>query len=190
MPKCKSCFLDLPTTSFYSAKNTKSGLQGTCKTCFISRNTEYNKVNRLDVNKRHREWASRHKDTEKIRVATWQKANKTKRAASKRLWRLRNPSTFGQTLPRKAASHYLRPLVFARDSFQCVLCRSNQHLQVHHILPFSIAPQYLIHQENAVTLCKNCHLHAAHSGRWSELNIELASNLLLKVFRNTPIHVV
>ena len=188
MPRCKKCLLDLPPDSFYTAANTKSGLQGSCKSCFISRNIAYAKSNRDSVNSYHRGWANSHKESEKHRVATWQRLNKVKCSARKRRWRLAHPEKLTSNIVRKLLSHKLRPVVFARDSYRCLLCSSVASLQLHHILPVSKYPHYSEHLQNMATLCFNCHLHHAHGGRWSELNIEIAHGLLLKVFANTPIH--
>lgn len=57
-----------------------------------------------------------------------------------------------------------RTWVKTRDGLQCVLCDSNEQLEVHHVTPFRYAmtvlkwPMSLVNAPtNAVTLCRQCH---------------------------------
>lgn len=59
---------------------------------------------------------------------------------------------------------------------RCFLCGSNKQLEVHHIIPFSIAPDKELDKENLITLCENkryginCHLLVGHLGNYRRIN--------------------
>jgi hypothetical protein len=44
----------------------------------------------------------------------------------------------------------------------CACCDAVKDLEVHHIIPFSIAPDLELDPNNLVTLCKYCHLVIGH----------------------------
>jgi 5-methylcytosine-specific restriction endonuclease McrA len=52
-----------------------------------------------------------------------------------------------------------RRKVFEKDNYTCGICEvRGGYLQAHHILPFSIFPQFRLNVENGITLHKECHL--------------------------------
>lgn len=53
--------------------------------------------------------------------------------------------------------HAWREKVFKRDSYQCVKCRSKEHLQAHHIKPWFYYPKERFKVGNGETLCERCH---------------------------------
>lgn len=51
-----------------------------------------------------------------------------------------------------------RKWVFGRDLYTCQMCgRRGGELEVHHILPRRVFPQFYMKKENGITLCKTCH---------------------------------
>lgn len=52
-----------------------------------------------------------------------------------------------------------RKKVFERDNYTCVLCgdKTSGNLNVDHILPFSIHPEFRLDINNGRTLCVPCH---------------------------------
>lgn len=56
--------------------------------------------------------------------------------------------------------------IFERDDFICQKCkRKGGRLEAHHIKPFSIYIKLRFDDNNAVTLCKNCHKETDNYGR-------------------------
>lgn len=59
---------------------------------------------------------------------------------------------------------------------ECAVCRMRGKVQVHHILPFHIAPDQEEVIDNLVTLCQNkkygisCHLLIGHLGNYRRIN--------------------
>lgn len=59
---------------------------------------------------------------------------------------------------------------------RCFLCNSKKALEVHHIIPFHIAPDKELDPENLMTLCENkkyginCHLLVGHLGNYRRIN--------------------
>jgi len=56
---------------------------------------------------------------------------------------------------------------------KCYVCRKTKKLQVHHIIPFNIAPDLELNPDNLITLCTNnmnCHLIFGHKGNYRETN--------------------
>jgi len=59
---------------------------------------------------------------------------------------------------------------------QCAVCESKSKLQVHHIIPFHIAPDQEEEPDNLATLCQNkkyginCHQLIGHLGNYQRIN--------------------
>jgi len=59
---------------------------------------------------------------------------------------------------------------------ECFICRSKKNLEVHHIIPFHIAPDKELDPKNLITLCENkkyginCHLLVGHLGNYQNIN--------------------
>ena len=59
---------------------------------------------------------------------------------------------------------------------RCAVCESKSKLQVHHLIPFHIAPDQEEQEDNLVTLCQNkkyginCHLLIGHLGNYRRFN--------------------
>lgn len=58
----------------------------------------------------------------------------------------------------------------------CAVCGGNKKLEVHHIVPFHVAPELELNPENLITLCENkqyginCHLLVGHLGLYTAAN--------------------
>lgn len=50
-----------------------------------------------------------------------------------------------------------RKLVLLRDGHKCVLCGSEENLEVDHILPCKTHPHLICDVNNGRVLCKPCH---------------------------------
>ena len=59
---------------------------------------------------------------------------------------------------------------------KCAVCESTSSCQVHHIVPFNIAPDLELKERNLITLCENkkyginCHLLVGHLGNYRRVN--------------------
>jgi hypothetical protein len=58
-----------------------------------------------------------------------------------------------------------RENVFKRDNFKCVKCGSKRQLECHHIKSYKGHPALRTDENNAITLCKNCHKRTDNYGR-------------------------
>lgn len=74
-----------------------------------------------------------------------------------------------------------------RDNFlsanpSCAVCGGTKKLQVHHIIPFNIAPDMELDHENLITLCTskkygiNCHLLIGHLGNFKRANVSVKAD--------------
>ncbi len=53
---------------------------------------------------------------------------------------------------------------------KCAACGGEKWLNVHHCIPFHLAPEKELAWDNLITMCmgeKECHLRLAHGGNWS-----------------------
>ena len=69
------------------------------------------------------------------------------------------------TVIRKATRlTHLNKRIKNRDGNKCVVCGSEELLEVHHIIPVAVCDKYIYSDENCVTLCRTCH-HLVHYGK-------------------------
>lgn len=67
---------------------------------------------------------------------------------------------------------------------ECEVCGRKTELEVHHIIPFSIAPDKELDPENLITLCEskknglNCHLLIGHLGNYRRFNPNVKADAL------------
>ena len=65
---------------------------------------------------------------------------------------------------------------FVRDHPECMVCGSRKKIQVHHIVPFNVAPDLELDPSNLMVLCVakkygiNCHLLVGHLGNFRRVN--------------------
>tara|TARA_Y100000310_G_C20433429_1_gene692576 strand:- start:51 stop:389 length:339 start_codon:yes stop_codon:yes gene_type:complete len=63
-----------------------------------------------------------------------------------------------------------------KDNPTCAVCESKRRLQVHHKIPFHIAPHLELEPTNLVSLCENgkygivCHIAIGHLGNYRRTN--------------------
>jgi hypothetical protein len=59
---------------------------------------------------------------------------------------------------------------------RCYVCGSKKKIEVHHIVPFHVAPDLELEPDNMMTLCErkkygiNCHLLIGHFGNYQRVN--------------------
>lgn len=65
---------------------------------------------------------------------------------------------------------------FINEYNVCAVCGGKDNLEVHHIIPFHIAPELELDEDNLITLCErkkygiNCHLFIGHLGNYKRYN--------------------
>jgi hypothetical protein len=57
----------------------------------------------------------------------------------------------------------------SRD-WRCEICGRERTLEAHHVVPFHVAPDLELVEENLVALCRRCHLLIGHCGGWARVN--------------------
>lgn len=80
-------------------------------------------------------------------------------------WAWKGGATKQNRLIRNSSRYlYWRRLVLERDGYECVKCKSEINLNVHHIVPFAKdhSKRFLI--DNGITLCKRCHQNEHRKG--------------------------
>ena len=91
-------------------------------------------------------------------------------------------------LERNIFASTVRAKIFSRDNGKCQLCFKRAQT-VHHIIPWSTCnkpeDEHLrFDPENCICLCGECHLKA-HAGNCSQLDYEIAEQLMAKAIENT-----
>ena len=72
-----------------------------------------------------------------------------------------------------------------KENPHCFLCKSKKQLEVHHIIPFYLAPQKELDPQNLITLCENkkyginCHLLVGHLGNYRKANPSVVMDAVL-----------
>ena len=59
---------------------------------------------------------------------------------------------------------------FLKQNPECAVCGKRTGLNVHHIVPFHIAPSKELYHSNLITLCRRHHLLFGHLGLWKSWN--------------------
>lgn len=60
----------------------------------------------------------------------------------------------------------------------CKNCGKRSNLQVHHIIPFQVRPDWELEPTNLITLCGNprCHLDKGHAGDFKSWNVNVVTD--------------
>lgn len=69
-----------------------------------------------------------------------------------------------------------------KKSSRCVVCSKRKKLEVHHIIPFYLAPHLELESSNLLTLCRgtfNCHLLVGHLGDYRAINPKCGNDVWL-----------
>jgi len=67
---------------------------------------------------------------------------------------------------------------------RCEVCGSKKALEVHHVIPFSIAPDLELDPSNFISLCENkkyginCHLLLGHLGNYRRFNASVKADVM------------
>jgi len=65
----------------------------------------------------------------------------------------------------------------------CEVCGESKKTEVHHIIPFHVAPELELVEDNLISLCEqkkfgiNCHLFVGHLGRWRGFNPKVREDI-------------
>lgn len=68
---------------------------------------------------------------------------------------------------------------------ECQVCGSTRKVEVHHIVPFHLAPDMELEPSNLMTLCENkryginCHLLIGHLGNYRRINCEVCLDAMI-----------
>jgi hypothetical protein len=71
------------------------------------------------------------------------------------------------------------------ENSKCAICGLTSKLEVHHIIPFHVAPHLELDPRNLVTLCENkkyginCHLLIGHLGNYRRVNTEFQTDAMV-----------
>lgn len=74
---------------------------------------------------------------------------------------------------------------FLKEFPFCAVCGRNTKLEVHHKLPYYMAPDLELEPSNLVTLCENkkngisCHLLGGHSGDFRSVNLNVDQTVII-----------
>lgn len=67
--------------------------------------------------------------------------------------------------------------LYIEEHNECFVCKLKTKLEIHHLVPFHIAPHLELDIHNLMTLCENkkwginCHLLIGHLGNYQRVNI-------------------
>lgn len=79
----------------------------------------------------------------------------------------------GLNQPRSKEWNKFRINIVKQHPF-CAYCKNIKSLQVHHIKPFHLWPEFELNENNVIVLCEekdiNCHLKYGHLGDWTKYN--------------------
>lgn len=62
---------------------------------------------------------------------------------------------------------------------ECAWCHRASHLNRHHLIPKSYAPELKNVKTNLVVLCRDCHFVLAHRCNWKTYNPDLSEILVV-----------
>lgn len=53
----------------------------------------------------------------------------------------------------------------------CAACGVTKRVEVHHVLPVHVWPQYELDEGNLITLCRSHHFSLGHNRSWTNWNV-------------------
>lgn len=75
--------------------------------------------------------------------------------------------------------------IFLNDNPNCFVCGSKKKAEIHHKVPFHIAPDLELNPDNLATLCENkkygvnCHLLLGHLGNYQRINVNVEFDIMI-----------
>lgn len=119
-----------------------------------------------------------------VRAANWLIGQKASRAECLLLMGDLSPEAF---TPRSSAWGSIRDL-FVKENPSCAVCGRRNDVEVHHVLPVHLYPDWELVWSNLVTLCPRCHLFVGHLGNYQSYNPRCLDDVKAwrKKFANRP----
>lgn len=162
LTKCKLCKKERYVKYQTIYLINKGKLSGLCKVCSGKENDRKGLINKCGLVK-GRGWnkgllgfrtgkRSPHTFETKKRISLAVKGRYGKNASN---WQ--GGKTKKQKIRMLAKHLQWRKDILIRDCFECRLCKDNNKLEVHHIIPFSKNESLRLELSNGLTLCKKCH---------------------------------
>jgi hypothetical protein len=74
---------------------------------------------------------------------------------------------------------------YLKDHGTCTVCGGTKNLEVHHMKPFHVHPEFELDPTNFITLCEaddnglNCHLLVGHLGDFKSVNLNVKEDAAL-----------
>lgn len=80
---------------------------------------------------------------------------------------------------------------YLKEHPECAICGSTAKIEVHHVIPFHLAPDLELDPTNFITLCENkkygvnCHLLFGHLGNYKRTNLTIREDAIIWNMRIT-----
>jgi len=74
---------------------------------------------------------------------------------------------------------------FIKENPRCFVCGSKKKVEIHHKIPFHLAPDLELVVDNLVSLCQNkrfgirCHQLLGHLGNYRKINISIEEDVAI-----------
>lgn len=74
---------------------------------------------------------------------------------------------------------------FIKKNPHCFVCGSKKKVEIHHKIPFHIAPDLELVEDNLASLCENkkyginCHLLIGHLGNYRRINAQIEYDVMI-----------
>ena len=112
----------------------------------------------------------------------------------KRLYKAIKEAVTGKPLAVRSSQWETVRKNHLKSSPACAACGCDQHLQVHHIVPFHLDRSLELDPNNLITLCEGkgehqCHLNIGHLGNFKNYNprvVEDSVKFLERIKENAP----
>lgn len=76
--------------------------------------------------------------------------------------------------PRSPGWDNVRNTWIVNNNF-CRCCGSRFNLEVHHIRPYHLWPEFELESTNLITLCREHHLEFGHLNSWYSYNLDIVA---------------
>ena len=74
---------------------------------------------------------------------------------------------------------------YKKENPECAVCGNKKKVEIHHKVPFNLAPDLELNPENFVSLCENkkyginCHLLIGHLGNYKRFNDDIEEDVFI-----------